>query len=95
MHYIVSYDITDDKRRNKIHKYLIRNEAIRLQYSVYLLRVDTIYLRDLIQKLNRYISKPEVESIYILKSDPKLLKYNIDNDRLKFFLSREIENIYI
>ena len=32
---IISYDIKDDKVRNKFTKMLIKNGCIRLQYSVY------------------------------------------------------------
>ena len=32
---MISYDISDDKLRNKFSKMLTKNGAIRLQYSVY------------------------------------------------------------
>lgn len=32
---VISYDISDDKLRNKFSKMLTKNGAIRLQYSVY------------------------------------------------------------
>ncbi|KGN99529.1 CRISPR-associated protein Cas2 [Porphyromonas macacae] len=32
---IISYDIKDDKLRNRFMKELVKNGAIRLQYSVY------------------------------------------------------------
>jgi len=95
MHHIISYDISDDFRRNKVHKLLIRKGAIRLQYSVYLLMFDFVELRVLIHKLKLFLDKPEVESIYIFKADQKLLNYNIDNNRLKYYLSKEIEEIYL
>lgn len=35
MNLLISYDIRDDKLRNRFAKMLTRNGAIRLQYSVY------------------------------------------------------------
>ncbi len=32
---VISYDIKDDKKRTQFSKMLVRNGAIRLQYSVY------------------------------------------------------------
>lgn len=32
---IISYDISDDKKRTRFTRMLIKNGAIRLQYSVY------------------------------------------------------------
>ena len=39
MHYTVAYDITDDKRRNKVAK-ILKDFGTRVQYSVFECNVD-------------------------------------------------------
>lgn len=62
-HYIISYDITDDKRRNKIHKVLC-DYAVPVQYSVFEARLseeDYVMLR---HKLSRLLQKDEDSVIF-------------------------------
>ena len=39
MHYTVAYDITDDKRRNKVAK-ILKDFGTRIQYSVFECNID-------------------------------------------------------
>ncbi|WP_066636339.1 CRISPR-associated endonuclease Cas2 [Desulfolucanica intricata] len=52
-HYIITYDISDDKRRNKIYK-LLRDYAVPVQYSVFEARLkdeDYLLLRYKLERL--------------------------------------------
>lgn len=63
MFYLVSYDITDDKRRLKLAKHL-ENFGDRVQYSVF----ECLLTNDLLQKMKTGIEKtisPEEDSVRI------------------------------
>lgn len=64
--YVITYDISDDKRRNKIHK-LLCNYAVPVQYSVFEARLkeeDFVLLR---HKLARLLKKDEDSIIFYLQ----------------------------
>lgn len=54
---IISYDISDDKLRNRFSKMLTKNGAIRLQYSVYEVNNTNRLLDNLILKIEEQFSK--------------------------------------
>ena len=58
MNFVVSYDITDDARRNKVSKTL-KNFGERDQYSVFECRLDPPLLSRMVQALNALIDKEE------------------------------------
>ena len=49
---VISYDISDDKLRNRFAKMLIKNGAIRLQFSVYEVNNTKRVIDNLIIKIN-------------------------------------------
>ena len=51
---VVSYDIADDKLRNRFSKMLAKNGAIRLQYSVYELNNTKRVMDNLMVKIDYY-----------------------------------------
>ena len=50
MKYIVAYDISDDKKRNKLST-LLNNYGIRVQYSLYEIEINKTKLKHLINKI--------------------------------------------
>ena len=65
MFYVISYDIPDDKRRQKIAKTLL-NYGSRVQYSVFEANITDKLLFEMISKLRRIICYKE-DSIRIYK----------------------------
>ena len=65
---IVSYDISDDKKRTKFSKY-IQRFGHRLQYSVYEIENSDRILNNIITDIDNRFSKlfDETDSIYIFK----------------------------
>lgn len=54
---IISYDITNDKLRNRFSKMLTKYGAIRLQYSVYEVNHTNRILENLIIKIEELFAK--------------------------------------
>lgn len=64
--YVISYDIQDDKRRNKVHKTL-KNFGQRIQYSVFECTLDKRQFLRLKDQLERLIdSKMDSLVFYLL-----------------------------
>jgi CRISPR-associated protein Cas2 len=63
--YIVSYDIPDDKKRDRIAKTLL-DFGTRVQYSVFECIMDDKLLEKLTAKLNKIISEEDSVRIYTL-----------------------------
>lgn len=75
---IISYDISDDKLRNRFSKMLTKNGAIRLQYSVYEINNTNRILENLIIKIENQFAKrfDGRDSVIIFDvSSVKLKKY--------------------
>lgn len=62
---LISYDITDDARRTRIHKFL-RNHGERVQYSVFECQLSDRRLQDVQNKLSQMID-PSVDSLRIYR----------------------------
>ncbi|BBE31742.1 CRISPR-associated endoribonuclease Cas2 3 [Tepiditoga spiralis] len=58
MFYVVSYDITDNKKRNKIIKYL-ESYGVRVQYSVFEAELNETQLNSLKRNLKKSINLNE------------------------------------
>ncbi len=58
MHYIISYDIPNDRRRTKLAKMLL-DFGDRVQYSVFEARLDQELFDKLIKGINRTINEQE------------------------------------
>jgi len=65
MFYIVSYDIPDDRKRNKIAKMLL-DFGTRVQYSVFECILDDKLLEKMTSKLGKMISDEDSVRIYAL-----------------------------
>ncbi|MBO8138790.1 MAG: CRISPR-associated endonuclease Cas2 [Desulfotomaculum sp.] len=61
--YIIAYDITDDRRRNKIHKAL-KDYAVPVQYSVFEARLSDKDYITLQHKLERLMNSKEDSIIF-------------------------------
>jgi CRISPR-associated protein Cas2 len=60
--YVICYDITNDKRRDKIAALLL-DHGVRVQYSVFEVVVDKMLFDSLINKMKRIIKKSEEDMI--------------------------------
>lgn len=58
MFVVVSYDIVDDKRRNKLAK-LLENYGYRVQYSVFECIVEEEKLKEMKENVSKVIDKNE------------------------------------
>jgi CRISPR-associated protein Cas2 len=65
MFYIVSYDIPDDRKRDKVAKTLL-DFGTRVQYSVFECIMDEDHLKNMMERLNRIISEDDSIRIYAL-----------------------------
>ncbi len=65
MFYIVSYDIPDDRRRNKTAKTLLDFGA-RVQYSVFECIMDDQLLGKMLKRLKKIVSEKDSVRIYTL-----------------------------
>lgn len=75
---IISYDICNDKLRNRFAKMLTKNGAIRLQYSVYEVNNTNRILDNLTTKIEELFAKEfgGADSVIIFDvSSVKLKKY--------------------
>ena len=86
---IISYDIADDKKRNKFNRY-IRKFGHRLQYSVYEIDNSERILNNIVTDINNKFMKSfdQTDSVYIfqMSSSCKVQKFgyaaNEDSDLL-------------
>jgi len=62
-HYLIAYDISDNKRRNRIVK-LLMNYAYRVQYSVFEFSATELIYRRIMDSVNQIIDSEE-DSILI------------------------------
>lgn len=88
---VISYDIGNDKLRSRFSKMLIKNGAIRLQYSVYE-----------INNTNRVIDniKVKVESIFAKKftAADSVLVFDVSNDSIIKYgnaIHRDVDVVYL
>ena len=74
---VISYDIADDKLRNKFSKMLTKNGAIRLQYSVYELSNTKRVIDNLMLKIDLFSKKfSGADSVIVFDvADANLKKY--------------------
>lgn len=65
MFYVVSYDVPDDKKRDRVAKTLL-DFGTRVQYSVFECIMDDKLLEKMIVKLGKIISEEDSVRIYAL-----------------------------
>ena len=75
MRYVISYDISDDKRRRKVVK-VLEGVGYRVQYSVFEADLSRKQLADLQKRLKPYVKPKTTESIrfYQLCADCRKVK---------------------
>lgn len=72
---IISYDIENDKVRNRFMKMLIKNGAIRLQFSVYELNNTKRVSDNIIVKINEFTTKfTKNDSVVVFEVDVNSLR---------------------
>ena len=91
MRVVISYDISDNKRRSKIAK-IMEGYGYRVQYSVFECELDRKKLAELMQRLRPLVNKKAEESIRIYplsaESEKKLKVIGLD-------LARELQSVFI
>lgn len=71
--YLICYDIKDEKRLIKVHKYL-KGRCLKLQYSVFYGYLDWKELCEVKETLSQLINEQEDDiRIYPLPSKPKVI----------------------
>lgn len=87
---IISYDIADDKLRNRFSKMLTKNGAIRLQFSVYEVNNTSRVIDNIIVKIENVFSK------YFSGADSVVI-FDIGNEKIRKFgnaIHRDQEIVY-
>lgn len=64
MRIVISYDISDNKRRRKIAK-ILEGYGYRVQYSIFECDLDARKLRQLKKRLRPYVEADQMESIRV------------------------------
>lgn len=88
---IISYDISDDKLRNRFSKMLTKNGAIRLQYSVYEVNNTNRLLDNLILKIEEQFSKK-------FEGCDSVIIFDVATVKLKKYgnaIHRDVDVVYI
>lgn len=86
-HYLIAYDITDDRRRRMIVK-LLMNYAYRIQFSIFEFTATESIAQKIYEKVKRIIEENEDSvSIYELCSEDW-------NKRIRMGVNKEEINIY-
>ncbi|MBP3562203.1 MAG: CRISPR-associated endonuclease Cas2 [Treponema sp.] len=86
-HYLIAYDITDDRRRRLIVK-LLMNYAYRIQFSIFEFTATESIVQEIYEKVKRIIEENEDSvSIYELCSEDW-------NKRIRMGVNKEEINIY-
>lgn len=88
---IISYDISDDKLRNKFSKMLTKSGAIRLQYSVYEVNNTNRLLNNLMLKIEEHFSKK-------FEGGDSVIIFDVATVKLKKYgnaIHRDVDVVYI
>ena len=86
---LVSYDISDDKLRNRFSKMLTKNGAIRLQYSVYELSNTKRVMDNLQVKINAFAKH--------FDGGDSVIVFDVPNENLKKYgnaIHRDTDMVY-
>jgi CRISPR-associated protein Cas2 len=65
MFYIISYDISDDRKRNRVAKILL-DYGTRVQYSVFECNLDNNLLKKMTSRVTKLVSEDDSLRIYTL-----------------------------
>ncbi|ANQ54516.1 hypothetical protein XJ44_08955 [Thermosipho affectus] len=85
MMYVISYDITNDKRRRKLTKYL-ESYGVRVQYSVFETELSREQLSILIRELKKRIDeKEDTIRIYPISKDARKSITTLGKDKGSYY----------
>ena len=87
---IISYDIANDKLRNRFSKLLTKNGAIRLQFSVYELNNSSRVIDNIVLKIDSVFSK-------LFSGADSVLIFNVMNENVKKYgnaIHRDSDVVY-
>ncbi len=71
--HIISYDIADPRRLGRIHRYL-KQCAMPIQYSVFLIRANAVELRGIVDDLEEMIDQVEDDiRVYTLPENSEII----------------------
>ena len=84
MRVVVSYDISDDKRRRKVAE-IMEGYGYRVQYSVFECNLSKKQMAEMKQALRPYVKSREMDSIrfYLLPADAVALIQVMGNDQAR------------
>lgn len=88
---VISYDIKDDKLREHFSKMLIKNGAIRLQYSVYELNNTNRVIESLKIKINGLFKKQ-------FTAEDSVLIFDVKNEQIIKYgnaIHRDVDVVYL
>lgn len=74
-HYVVAYDITNTRRRNRLSRWLL-NFAYRVQYSLFEMNIDESTMKVVLEGIERHLNKKE-DSVIIYELDSEDWKKKI------------------
>ena len=86
---VVSYDISDTKLRARFSKMLIKNGAIRLQYSVYEVNNTNRIIENLLIKIEQFATK--------FNGADSIIVFDVSGVKLKKYgnaIHRDVEVVY-
>lgn len=92
--YIISYDISQNKQRNKIYNLLESHAWERIQYSVWMKRTTRSNIEQILPQLKTHIDYNQGDSVYFFSLPPTMTELLLDNHRLKHYLSSEYEQLF-
>ncbi|WP_456399863.1 CRISPR-associated endonuclease Cas2 [Persephonella sp.] len=75
MKYLVTYDVTDDKRRNKLHKLLL-SYGINVEFSVFEINVRPSQLNEIVKRILEIIDK-DSDVVYIFPYSGDVIRNGI------------------
>ncbi len=89
------YDVTENRKRTKLQKKLLKNDWTMLQYSVYIKYCNKQEIRELEKKVEHLVDQNRHDSLYFTKVHlPSLLSGALAG-KIRQYLSEEIEQIFI
>lgn len=89
MNYFIAYDIVDDKRRNKLHKFL-KQYGLNVQKSIFQCVLSKDILNELIVKMREFMDEKE-DKLYVYPVCEKCLNSALSDgnglfDKLELFM---------
>lgn len=80
--YIISYDVSDNKKRNKVAK-ILEEYGERMQYSVFVCYLERKILFKLLERVTKFIDKSTDSIIAITITDQTTIIYGTFKNDIK------------